>query len=88
MIRSRGGDEVDRACSPHGSGENVYKIFFEKPERKRPLGRPRLGWENSIKVDLMKIYLEDVDWINLVQYVGRSRAVVSRAVNLRFRYKT
>jgi hypothetical protein len=79
---------VDRSCSPHGSGENVYKMLVGKPERKRPLGRPRLGWENSIKMDLMKIYLEDVDWINLAQCVSRSRAVVSRAVNIRFRYKT
>jgi hypothetical protein len=26
--------------------------FVGKPEGKRPLGRPRRGWEDSIKIDL------------------------------------
>jgi hypothetical protein len=31
---------------------NAYKVLLEKPERKRPLGRPRLRWEKDIKMDL------------------------------------
>jgi len=27
----------------------------DKPERKRPLGRPRLRWEDIIKMDFQKI---------------------------------
>jgi hypothetical protein len=30
----------------------LYKISFEKPEGKRPLGRPRHRWEENIKMDL------------------------------------
>ena len=26
-----------------------------KPEGKRPLGRPRHGWEDNIKIDLQKV---------------------------------
>jgi hypothetical protein len=26
-----------------------------KPERKRPLGKPRRGWENGIRMDLSEI---------------------------------
>ena len=32
---------------------------MEKPEVKRPLGRPRLRWED-IKMDLKEIFWEDV----------------------------
>jgi hypothetical protein len=27
----------------------------EKPDGKRPLGKPRLKWENNIKVDLQEV---------------------------------
>jgi hypothetical protein len=26
---------------------NTYKIFVRKPKWKRPLGRPRYGWEDG-----------------------------------------
>jgi hypothetical protein len=32
--------------------EAAYRILVGKPERKRPLGRPRLKWVNNIKMDL------------------------------------
>jgi hypothetical protein len=31
---------------------NAYRIFVEKPEGKRPLGRPRCRWVVNIKMDL------------------------------------
>jgi hypothetical protein len=31
------------------------EFWFVKPERERPLGRPRCGWENSVKIDLREI---------------------------------
>jgi hypothetical protein len=36
-----------------------------KPEGKRPLGKPRRGWEDNIKMDLKKTVLEGVVWIYL-----------------------
>jgi hypothetical protein len=33
---------------------NAYKILVGKPERKRPLGRPRHRWEDNIKMDLKR----------------------------------
>ena len=33
----------------------VHKIFVWKPEGKRPLGRPRHRWEDSIKIDLQEV---------------------------------
>ena len=33
-----------------------------KPEEKIPLGRPRLGWEDNIKMDLQEVFGEgDMD---------------------------
>jgi hypothetical protein len=34
---------------------NAYRIIVEKPEGKRPLGRPRRRWVNNIKIDLGEI---------------------------------
>jgi hypothetical protein len=36
-----------------------------KPEGKRPLGRHRYGWKDYIRIDLMEIGWEGVDWIHL-----------------------
>jgi hypothetical protein len=33
-------------------GRGVYRILVGRPEFKRPLGKPRHRWENSIKLDL------------------------------------
>jgi hypothetical protein len=32
-----------------GEGRGVYRILVGRPERKRPLGRPRRRWESNIK---------------------------------------
>jgi hypothetical protein len=32
----------------------AYRILVEKPEGKRPLVRPRLRWEDNIKMDLQE----------------------------------
>jgi hypothetical protein len=50
-----------------GEGKGTYRVLVEKPERKRPLGRPRLVWEDNIKMDLQKEGYGDMDWIDLVQ---------------------
>jgi hypothetical protein len=32
-----------------------YRVLVGKPEGRRPLGRPRYRWEDSIKMDLRKV---------------------------------
>jgi hypothetical protein len=39
----------------HAWERNVYRIFVEKPEGRRPLGRPRGRWEDGIRMDLREI---------------------------------
>jgi hypothetical protein len=33
----------------------VHEVLVRKPEGKRPLGRPRRRWEDSIKMDLQEV---------------------------------
>jgi hypothetical protein len=58
-----------------------------KPEERRPLVRPRRGWDNNIRKDLRKIVWEDVDWIHLVQDRDQWRALVNTVMNIRVPYK-
>jgi len=38
-----------------GVVRGVYGVLVEKPEGKRPLGRPRPRWEDNIKMDLKEV---------------------------------
>jgi hypothetical protein len=40
-----------------------YTILVGRPEGRRPLGRPRRRWEDTMKMDLREIGFGDVDWI-------------------------
>jgi hypothetical protein len=53
-----------------------------KPERNRPLGRPRRRWEDNIKVYLREIGWEGVDWMHLAQDRDQWCAVVNTVMNL------
>ena len=37
-----------------GEGRGGFRVLVGKPGGKRPLGRPRHGWECNIKMDLRK----------------------------------
>ena len=45
-------NEIGGVCSSYGGRRGVYWVVVEKPEGKRPLGRPTLRWEDNIKMDL------------------------------------
>jgi hypothetical protein len=48
-----------------GKKRNMYRLVVEKPEEKRPLGRPRHRWVDNIRMDLGEVGLGDVDWLGL-----------------------
>jgi hypothetical protein len=50
-----------------GEGRGVYRVLLGKPEGKRPLGRPRLRWEDNIKMDLQEVGCGGTDWIDVAQ---------------------
>jgi hypothetical protein len=60
-----------------GEKRNVYRLLLRKPEGKRPLGRPRRRWMDNIKLDLLEIGVNVVDWIGLAQDRYRWRALVN-----------
>jgi hypothetical protein len=52
-----------------------------KPEGKRPLGRPRRGWVDNIKIDLSEVGWDDMDWIDLPHDRDQWRALVNTVMN-------
>ena len=60
----------------------VYRVLVGKPEGKRPLGRPRRGWVDNIRMDLQEVGCEYMDWIGLAQDRDRWRTFVSAVMNL------
>jgi hypothetical protein len=53
----------------NGKKMNAYKILVGKPEEKKPLGRPRRGWVDNIKMDLRVTEWGEggIDWTDLAQ---------------------
>ena len=62
---------------------SAYRVLVGKPERKRPLGRPRRRWEDNIKMYLQEVGCGGIDWIELAQDRDRRRALVNAVMNLR-----
>jgi hypothetical protein len=51
---------------------------------KRPLGRPRYGWEDNIKIDLREIRKGGINCIDLPQDRDQWRVLVNTVMNLQF----
>ena len=66
-----------------GEERGVYRVLVEKPEGKRPLGRPRRRWVDNIRMDLQEVGCGYVDWIGLAQDRERWRTLVIAVMNLR-----
>ena len=66
-----------------GEKRSVYRVLVVKPELKRPLGRPRRGWECNIKMDLQEVGCGGMDWIKLAEGSDRWQALVNEVMNIR-----
>jgi hypothetical protein len=69
-------------CKSEGKAQHFH-VFSQKPEGKRPLGRPRRRWLDNIKMDLREIGLDGTDWTDLAQDRDQWRALVNTVMNLR-----
>jgi hypothetical protein len=78
-IRMRWAGHVARM----GEERGVHRVLVGKPERKRPLGRPRPRWEDNLKMDVEEVGGGRGDWVELAQDRDRWRALVSTVKNLR-----
>jgi hypothetical protein len=66
-----------------GEDRGVYRVLVEKPEGKRPIGRPRRRWEDNITTDLQKVGGGRGEWMELAQDRDRWRALVGTVRNFR-----
>jgi hypothetical protein len=60
-----------------GEERGVHRVLVGKPEGKRPLGRPRRRWEDSIKIDVQEVGGDRGDWKELAQDRDGWRALMS-----------
>ena len=68
-----------------GNERGAWKLLVGKPEGKRPVGRPRMRWENNINHYLSEVYYTGNDWKTLAEDREVWRAYVHAAMNLRVR---
>jgi hypothetical protein len=68
-------------CSAYGELRCVFRVLVGKHEGKRPFGRPRLRWEDNIKMDLQEVGCWGMDWMERSQDRDRWRALVSTVMN-------
>jgi len=67
-----------------GERSGVYRVLVGRPEGKRPLGGPRLRWEDNIEVYFKDVGWEVMDWIDLVRDRNKWRDLVTAVMNIRF----
>jgi hypothetical protein len=58
-------------------------MLMEKPEGRRPPGKPRCRWVDNNRMDLVEVGWGGVDWIGLAQDRDRWRALVDSVLKLR-----
>jgi hypothetical protein len=46
-------------------GKGVYRVLVEKPDGKRPLGRPRRRWEDNIKAAVQVGVWTGLSWLRI-----------------------
>jgi hypothetical protein len=61
----------------------AYRLLVGKPEGKRQLLRPRRGFVNNIRKDLVEVGWGDVEWIDLARDTKKRRSLVNSVLNLR-----
>ena len=66
------------SCNQNGKGRNAFKLLTAKPTGKRPFGRPRFRWEESIRIDLKEIGVNRRNWVNLAQDRDYWRTLVNK----------
>jgi hypothetical protein len=60
----------------------MYKILDAKPQGKRLLGRPKLRWEDNIRMDVRELGFEGVDQIHMTQNRDRWQALMNTVLNV------
>jgi hypothetical protein len=49
-----------------GDRRGAYRALVGRSERKKPLGKPSIGWKGNVKMNL-EVLKRGTDWIYLAQ---------------------
>ena len=60
----------------------MYRVLVGKPEGRKPLGRSRHRWVDTIRLDLQEVECGYINWIGLAQDRDRWRTLVGAVMNL------
>ena len=74
---------MGRAVARMEHSINAYRILVGKPVGKRPLGRPRLRWDDNIRLDLREVGCDPGECIDLAEDRDQWRTYVRAVMNLR-----
>jgi hypothetical protein len=74
-------NEMGGTCCTFGREGRCIQGLVGKPEGQKPLGRPRLRWEDNIKMYLQEFGCGGMDWIDLSQDRDRWQAFVNAVMN-------
>jgi len=76
-------DEMGGTFGMHGMRRIMYGFLVWRSEGKRPLEKPRRGWDDDIKLNFRKTGIDVLKWIRLAQERDQWRAFVNTVMNLR-----
>jgi hypothetical protein len=62
-----------------GEKSNAYRILVGKPERERPIGRPRRRWLDNVKMDFREAGYGGMNWIDRAQGRDQRRDFLKNA---------
>jgi hypothetical protein len=68
-------------CCTNVRGKNTFTVLVGRPEEKRAFGRPKLKWEDNIKLDFRQVEWKGAAFVWLRR--DRWRALVNVVMNLR-----
>jgi hypothetical protein len=66
-----------------GDKSGVFRGLVGKPEGKRPPGRPKLRWQDNIKMDVQEVGCGGMEWMELAEDRDRWRELLKAVMNLR-----
>ena len=69
-------------CKVVQEGRSAFKILTGEPTGKRTLGRPRLKWEDNIRIRLKEIGIRKKNSVDSAQDRDYWRPLVNSALNL------
>jgi hypothetical protein len=58
------------------------KVLVGIPEGNKPLGRPRIRWEENISMDIEESGWKGVDWDDLIQDRNMWPGVINTVINI------